>query len=61
MCFKSHRRVVPLATGDRLAASSLTPLTFLTSESRWYCNRACSVSRSSPASRGGFWSATGRF
>jgi hypothetical protein len=57
----SHRRLVPLATCDCLAAVSLTPLTFFTNESRWYCSKARTVSRSSSANRGGFLSPTHRF
>ena len=61
MCFMSQRSVVPLATGDLRASTSLSPLIFLTSDSRWYCSSACSTSRSSPVSRGGLRSATTGF
>ena len=53
-CFTNQRRVVPLPTNSCRAACSLSPPTFRTSEVRWYCRRARSVSRSSPSNRGGF-------
>ena len=40
MCFINQSNVVPLSTSGRRAAASPTPLTFRTSDSRWYCSSA---------------------
>ena len=57
MCVISHSRLVPLPTGDQRARSSSTPSTLRSSDSRWYCSRACRVSASPLARRGGLRSA----
>ena len=54
-CFISQSSVVPLSTSGRRAASSSTPATFRTNESRWYCRSAMQRLPLSGFSRGGFW------